>query len=233
MEQFCPQCGTSTDTLLGPRGLCRECYTESFEPLDIPDEITFEQCTHCNDYRIGNTWKEYRGDEPMVLAVLKQYEEEDIDVAVSFRRQGEVYIANLLIRDFEDGELIETTQEVTLRPEKTQCPKCSRYHGGHYSTIVQLRGEVTESSFGELMDRATEITNEDRNNFIANVEERDGGYDIYCSTDTMANGLVDILRDQYDPSVERSRELVGERDGEKQYRKTVAVRLGGPADEEE
>lgn len=231
MEKFCPQCGAETEHLVGPRGVCRDCYSESHSPLDIPDEVTFPQCSHCMDYRIGNTWKEYEGDEEMVLGLLKQYEDEDIDVAVSYRRQGEKLIANLLIREFVDGELIESTTEVTLRPEQTQCPKCSRFHGGYYEAILQLRGGVTESSFGELMDRATAITNEDRNNFIANVEERDGGYDIYCSTDSMANSLVTILRDEYSIDVERSREIVGADDGEEVYRQVIAVHLGGGPDD--
>jgi NMD protein affecting ribosome stability and mRNA decay len=226
MQQFCPKCGKETDSLLGPRGLCSDCFNETADLIDLPDEITFSQCTHCGNYRVHNTWNEFESDQQLVFDLLKPHEKEEIEMSASFRKKGEKYIVNVLMEDIVDGKHIQQTHEIELIPEKTQCRKCANFHGGAYDAIVQIRGTMTEAMFGTMMDKASDFTNKDRSHYIANVEEQDGGYDIYTSTTTMANKLIDILRENFTVDITKSRELVGEHDGQEQYRLVISARVG-------
>lgn len=225
MKQFCPKCGTSIDTPLGPKGLCKNCYRERHDLVELPDEIRFDQCSQCNDYKIQNTWNEFTGVQDMIFDLLKPHEEEDIEMSASFQSTGETYTVHVIMIDEIDGKQVEQTQKVQLVPEKTQCPTCARFHGGYFEAIVQLRGAISEDQFGTLMDAAADLTNEDKNHFISNVEERDGGYDIYTSSKTMAKRLVDQLQEHTSVDITRSRERIGEKDGEPVFRTVISARV--------
>ncbi len=226
MQQFCPKCGTETDQLFGSRGLCRDCYSEHTEFIELPDEIRFDQCSVCGDYKVENVWKEYEGDEKLIYDLLRQYEKDTIEMSASFRKQGETYIVNVLMERYEDSEPVQQTREVRLIPEKTQCRDCSRFHGGYFEAIVQLRGNISEAMFGNVMDHASEATNEDRSNFVSNVEQRDGGYDIYASSSAMAEAIVDFISERFKIEKTRSKELVGADDGQEVYRTVISVQIG-------
>lgn len=225
MEQFCPKCGTSIEQPLGPKGLCKDCYRERHDLVDLPDEIRFDQCSQCKDYKIENTWHEFTGTQDMIFDLLKPYEDEDVEMSASFRSRGETYIVNVMMIDMVDGTQVEQTQEIELIPEKTQCKTCARFQGGYYEAIVQIRGSISEDMFGELMDAAADLTNKDRNHFISNVEERDGGYDVYVSSQAMANRIIDQLQEHASTDVTRTRERVGEKDGEPVFRNVISARV--------
>jgi NMD protein affecting ribosome stability and mRNA decay len=76
------------------------------------------------------------------------------------------------------------------------------------------------------MDEAAHVTDRDRSAFISNVEEIDNGYDLYLSNRKMARALLDHLKEQFNVDEQRSKELVGESDGEKQYRTVISARVG-------
>jgi len=225
MQQFCPKCGTETDQLFGSRGLCRDCYSEHTEFIELPDEIRFDQCSVCGDYKVENVWKDFDGDERLIYDLLRQYENDSIEMSASFRTQGETYIVNVLMERYEDGEPIQQTRELRLVPEKTQCRDCSRFHGGYFEVIVQLRGTISEAMFGKVMEHAGSVTEDDRSNFVSNVEQRDGGYDIYASSSAMADAIVDFIDERFTLETTRSKELVGADDGQEVYRTVIAVQI--------
>ncbi|MDY6771083.1 MAG: 60S ribosomal export protein NMD3 [Candidatus Nanohaloarchaea archaeon] len=226
MQKFCPQCGKETDQLFGSKGLCRDCYSEHATFVDLPDEIRFDQCSVCGNYKVENVWKEFESDEKLIYDLLRKHEKESIEMSASFRKQGEKYVVNVLMEKQESGEIVQQTQEVVLKPQKTQCKKCSRFHGGYFEAIVQLRGNVSEAMFGRVMDHAADKTNEDRSDFVSNVEERDGGYDVYVSSNTMAEAILDFIDERFELEQERSKELVGEQEGQKVYRTVISARVG-------
>lgn len=225
MDQFCPKCGASIDTPLGPKGLCKDCYRKRHDLVDLPDEIRFDQCSQCNDYKIENTWNEFTGTQDMIFDLLKPHEDESVEMSASYQTKGETYIVNVMMIDEIDGKQVEQTQRVKLVPEKTQCPTCARFQGGYYEAIVQLRGTISEAQFGELMDAAADLTNKDKNHFISNVEQRDGGYDVYVSSQAMANRIIDQLKDHANVDIKRSRERIGEKDGEPVFRNVISARV--------
>ncbi len=227
MQKFCPRCGKEVEKVFGPRGLCSDCYSETAEFVELPDEITFDQCSVCRSYKVENTWNEFESDEKLVFDLLKPFEKEEVEMSAAFNREGEKYVVQVFMEKEENGEIVKQASEVVMRPEKTQCFKCSRYSGGYFEAILQLRGKVTDEMLGQLMDTAAEMTNKDRNDFISNVEEIHGGYDIYASSLKMVDRLVQQLEERFEVEEKRSRELVGEKDGEEVYRTVVSARVTG------
>ncbi|MCJ7450252.1 MAG: 60S ribosomal export protein NMD3 [Candidatus Nanohaloarchaeota archaeon QJJ-9] len=227
MQKFCPRCGEEVEKVYGNKGLCKDCFIDKEEFVEIPDEIEFRQCSVCKDYKLGNVWKEYKTDQNLVYDLISQYEKDNVDMSASYRKKGEKYVVNVMMVKEVDEKELKQTKEVVLKPEKTQCDKCSKFRGGYYNALLQLRGNITEDSLGELMDRASDLTNEDRNDFVADVVEKHGGYDIYTSTRSMAENLVNILKEKFEMEVKRSKKLVGKEDGQKVYKSTISARIEG------
>ncbi|MDY6788853.1 MAG: 60S ribosomal export protein NMD3 [Candidatus Nanohaloarchaea archaeon] len=226
MQKFCPKCGEEADDLFGSRGLCRDCFEGAVDLVDLPEEITFDQCSVCASYKVKNTWKDFESDQKLIFDLLRPYEKEEVEMSASFRKKGEKYIVNVLMEKPVKGEIIQQTSEVVLKPEKKQCKKCARYAGGYFEVIVQLRGNISEDMFGELMESAGKVTSQDRNDFISNVEEIDQGYDVFVSSKKMARSMISFLEERFKLEKKWSRELVGEEEGEKIYRTVVSVRIG-------
>lgn len=227
MEKFCPKCGKTVEKLFGPRKVCVDCYREAHDFVEIPDEINFDQCSVCGNYKIKNVWKGFESDEKLVFDVLGQYEKEDVEMGASFKRQGEVYNVKVVMEENINGERIRQVKEVQLVPEKKQCRKCSRFHGGYFEAILQIRGDVTENIFGEMMEFAGRKTSEDRSNFVSNVEEIHGGYDVYVSSMNMLRSILQFLKERLKVEEEWSKELVGQKEGQEVYRTVVSARISG------
>ncbi len=225
MEKFCPRCGKTVKKVFGSKNVCSDCFRIIEDFVEIPDEIEFVQCSVCGSYRIKNVWKEFESDQKLVYDVLKKYEREDVEMSASFKKKGKKYDVKVLMEVEREGEQIRQVKKTLLFPEQKQCLKCSRYQGGYFEAIVQLRGGVSEDLFGELMERAGKITRKDRSDFVSDVKEIHEGYDLYVSSLKMARFLIDVLKEDFDVEENWSRELVGRKDGEEVFRTVVSVRV--------
>lgn len=228
MEVFCPRCGAETRGY-GPRKLCRACYTEEHDLVNLPGRIEVERCRHCGSVKTGMAWTEAEDAEGFVLAVL-EYElaEHGVVEALRFRQDEEdetVFHVMLLVEEDVEGARMQQEVATTIVVEPTQCPTCAKFHGGYYTYTIQIRGEHTEEALERVMGRAATVTEEDREDFVADVEEVRGGFDVYCSTRAMAEELLSVLKAHYDVTEQRSRELVGEDDGQRVYRTTISARI--------
>lgn len=228
MEAFCPRCGVETRGY-GPRNLCRDCYTEEHDLVELPDRIEVERCPRCGSVRVGMEWVETADDEAFILTVLEDaLDDHDVVEALRFRRDEEdegLFHVIMLIEREVDGETMQQEVTTTVVVERTQCPPCAKFHGGHYTYTIQLRGEDVDEALERMLDRAATVTEEDRDDFVANMEEVHGGYDIFCSTRHMAEELLSVAKAHYDVTEQRSRELVGEEDGQRVYRTTISARI--------
>ena len=225
MEKFCPKCGKTVEKVFGPKNVCVDCYRDMEDLVEIPEEINFVQCSVCGSYRIQNVWKKFESDEKLVFDVLRQYEDEDVKMSASFNKRGEVYDVEVLMEEDKKGRKVRQVAETRLVPEKKQCMKCSKYHGGYFEAILQIRGDVSNDMLGELMDSAAEVTEEDRNDFISNVEEIHGGFDVYVSSKKMLRSLLEDLKNEFRVEEKWSKELVGQEEGEEVYRTVVSARI--------
>ncbi len=225
MQAPCPSCGEDTAGY-GPRNLCRDCYLDDETLLDVPDEIQVERCSHCGRVRQGMDWVDAGGDREMIATVLDNKIDTADVTAVAFDRHGQRYHLRLMVEATVDDAVLQQEVETTLVVEQSQCPPCSKFEGGYYEYKIQLRGEHLDEALGRMMDRAAEMTDEDRTNFVSDVTEQDGGYDVYVSSRGMAEALLNVVRQEYDMTEKRSKELVGVEDGERVYRSTVSARIG-------
>lgn len=222
LSKFCPRCGEETENLYGDeKKYCPECFTDVNDLGDIPREVEILKCTVCGRMRKKGEWIEAYSVEDQLAEAFSKFMEEDIEMELQFWEEDEEFWvrAHLYDREMEDFE------DVRVKWNEEQCPDCARFEGGFYKAKVQLRGENLEPVSQDIVDKAAELTNRNRKDFLSNMEKVDGGYDFYLSTEKMNKKILSMLRDEYSPEIERSYELVGEQDGQRVYRNVVSVRL--------
>lgn len=222
LKQFCPRCGKETDNLYGEeKKLCSDCFPEKNNLLDIPDEIDITLCSVCGRMRFKGEWVEEYTLEDQLGLELSQFSREDVEMEVQFWEEDKITRARVhaIKNDVNDSYDLE------IGFENKQCEECSKFHGGFYKVKMQLRGENLDRTVERIADRAAEMTNENRKNFLSNIESMENGFDIYISTESMAKEILDMMRSRYDPDIKRSYELIGEEDGQEVYRNVISVRI--------
>lgn len=242
MDAPCPSCGEETGGY-GPRSLCRDCYLDEEEILEVPDEIAVERCGHCGRVRLGMEWVEAGDDRVMISEVLDYELDTDNVAAVSFHDSGNspssldranapsssredgAYHLKLMAEKKIGGETFQQELETRIEVESTQCKTCSKFEGGYYEYKIQLRGEHLDDALEDMMERAAEVTARNRDDFVSDVEEETGGYDIYLSSRKIAEALLRVVREGYDMEEKRSKELIGEEEGQRVYRSVVSARV--------
>ena len=223
-SKFCPRCGEETDELYGnEKKLCAECYPEKNDLMEIPDKIKITLCGVCGRMRKSGEWIEAYSIEEQLAEKFADFSEEDVEMELQFWEDDEGQI-NVRVHAFE-GEMQDYFDTV-VDFQQVQCRDCSKFEGGFYKVKLQLRGEEPlEPISNEIADQAAEATNETRKDFLSNIEDNDHGFDFYLSTERIAKKILSMLRDEYDPEIKRSYELIGEDGGEEVYRNVVSVRI--------
>ncbi|WP_217907023.1 60S ribosomal export protein NMD3 [Candidatus Nanohalobium constans] len=222
LSKFCPRCGKETDKLYGDKKqLCAECFPEKNNLLEIPDEVDIKVCSVCGRMKYHGEWVEEYTMQEQIGLTFSDFAEDDVEMELQFWEEEEQFFVR--VHAFK-GE-IESFQDTKLEFEEVQCGDCARFNGGFFKAKIQLRGEDLKPVSEAIVDKAAEITNENRKDFLSNVEKTDGGYDYYLSTEGMNKKILGMLRDRFEPDIQRSYELVGEENGEEVYRNVVSVRI--------
>ncbi|MEF8880294.1 MAG: NMD3-related protein [Candidatus Nanohaloarchaea archaeon] len=222
LSKFCPRCGEETETLYGEeKKYCPECYTDVNDLADIPRKVDITKCSVCGRMRKRGEWIEAYSIEDQLAEAFAEFAEEEVEMELQFWEEDEEFWVrvHLFDRDMQDFE------DCIVEWEEEQCQDCARFQGGFFKAKIQLRGEGLEKVSDDIVDKAAELTNRNRSDFLANLEEVDGGYDFYLSTEKMNKKILTMLRQNYGPDIERSYELVGEEDGQRVYRNVVSVRI--------
>jgi nonsense-mediated mRNA decay protein 3 len=224
LSKFCPRCGEETDELYGEKKqLCSECFPEKNSLLEIPEEVEIKVCSVCGRMRHRGEWvEEYTIQEQLGLA-FSEFSEEDIRMELQFWEEEEEEFISVRVHSFKED--IHDEKDVRSVFEEVQCNECARFNGGFFKAKIQLRGEDLEPVSEAIVDKAAELTNENRKDFLSNVEKKDQGYNYFLSTEPMNKKILSMLRDRFDPEIERSYELIGEENGEEVYRNVVSVRI--------
>ncbi|WEL19983.1 60S ribosomal export protein NMD3 [Candidatus Nanohalococcus occultus] len=223
LTKFCPRCGKETEKLYGERKkLCADCYPDKNDLLEIPDVVEITICSVCGRMEQSGKWLEEYSVIDQLSAKFSEYNEEGIEMQLQYWEEDE----DFLVRVHATKGEIKASYDTEVRFSKTQCKNCSKFASGFFKVKIQLRGDGDlEKVSNEIMDHAAEITNDDRNKFLSNVEKNHSGYDIFLSTEPMAKQILSRLRKHYDPDIKRSYELMGEENGEEVYRNVVSVRI--------
>ncbi len=222
LTKFCPRCGRETDRLYGnKKKLCPDCYPDVNTLLDIPNIVELDICSICGRMRRQGEWIEEYTLEEQLAAKFEKFSEPGVEMELQYWEENEKMFVR--VHAFKGDMKADYDTEIKINSE--QCKVCSQFHGGFYKVKMQLRGDKTDKISNEIVDKAAEVTNEGRKNFLANVEKTDNGYDFYLSTETIAGQILNMLKSRYDPDVKRSYELIGEDDGQRVYRNVISVRV--------
>lgn len=223
LTKFCPRCGREVEKLHGEKQrLCSECFPEKHELLEIPGEVEIVVCPTCGRMKKRGDWLEEYTVEEQLSAKFAEFAEEEVEMELQYwEEDGDTFVRV----HARKGDL-EDSYDTEVAFHSRECETCSKFSSGFYKVKIQLRGEADlEPVSNVVVDKAAEITNEDRSKFLSNIERNDHGYNVYISSEDMAKEILDVLRSRYDPEIKRSYELVGEKDGQEVYRNVVSVRV--------
>jgi nonsense-mediated mRNA decay protein 3 len=234
-ENFCPKCGGPTR-----EGLCPRCMVDATQWLICEPRVDQVTCPSCGSLRQGSTWTDVEQDPAEMAAQLAigavhvHEEVRDLHIEIETRDPSpNRTVATIHVRGVLYGLEVEDTCRVEIAWKKEQCDRCSRYSGGYYEGILQVRAAQRKPDVYEL-EKAAEIahTSEDelqsagdRLSFVLKVDEHRDGIDIFVGShhlaDLVSRSIVHELGGKYSTHPK----LVGEKDGKKLYRVTYAIRL--------
>ncbi|ASJ08690.1 Nonsense-mediated mRNA decay NMD3 like protein [Thermococcus siculi] len=131
-------------------------------------------------------------------------------------------------------ELHDERKTVTVYVRQTVCPRCSKFLGGYFEAILQVRADerpLTEEerkAIGKLVEeKVDEIMRKDRMGFIQDTIEKEEGLDFYMGSTSSARKLAQAIRDRFGGTISEAYELVGvdRQTSREVYRTSVSVRI--------
>ncbi|ASA77042.1 60S ribosomal export protein NMD3 [Thermococcus sp. 5-4] len=131
-------------------------------------------------------------------------------------------------------ELHDETKHVTVYVRQTVCPRCSKFLGGYFEAILQVRAEdrpLTDEerkAIGKLVEeKVDEIMRKDRMGFIQDTIEKEEGLDFYMGSTSSARKLAQAIRERFGGTISEAYELVGvdRQTSREVYRTSVSVRI--------
>ncbi|HOM95615.1 MAG: hypothetical protein GX941_10865 [Candidatus Methanofastidiosa archaeon] len=229
-------------------GRCKECYLKESFHFSIPGRIKVPYCKSCNSY-YTNRWKTLDDKLSFIDEILKNNvssskeinfvpefskDVNDIQAIVDFLDEGNIYKIKIHIRPFYDDPLfdMEVSSEILLSGE--QCQRCSRFYGGYYEAILQIRSDEKKIELEKIEyimkivdELSDKLISKDRMAFISRIEELKEGIDVYMGSLSAARKIGNDLIKKFNGSIGESHKLMGlDKDsGKKIYRTTVTVRL--------
>jgi nonsense-mediated mRNA decay protein 3 len=254
--RFCPECGESVAvdpderdlpehvgrTRRRDRALCDACYLERFDLVSAPDRIEVQVCGSCGAVHRGKRWVDVDARDYTDVAIEEVTEALAVHVDAEDVRWGvdpeQVDPTTVRMHATFSGVVrdtpIEESVTVPVKIAEGTCTRCGRIAGDYYASTVQVRAAGRDPA-GEEIQRAREVAEDvvgemeatgDRDAFITEATETDGGLDLKVSTTKIGHKIADRLIAEFGGSVDASETLVTEdEDGEEVYRVTYAVRL--------
>ncbi|MFC7224491.1 60S ribosomal export protein NMD3 [Halalkalicoccus sp. GCM10025322] len=250
--QFCPRCGDPVEDGERPdlpgapaareTGLCDACYFEDFELVSAPDRLTIRVCAQCGAVHRGNRWVDVGAEDYTDVAIDAVSESLGVHLEareVAWQVEPEQVDQNTIrmhcyFTGVVRGEPIEEHVVVPVTISRETCTRCGRIAGDYYASTVQLRARGREPT-SEEREATKEIAHAvveemeatgDRNAFVTEIAEREGGLDIKVSTTKIGKKIAGRVVNRFGGSFDSSETLVTEdEDGNEVYRVTYAVRL--------
>lgn len=250
MKRFCYRCG-ALEADAGPliQGLCQRCFAEQSRLLQTPKEIKVVICKRCGAYMLGKRWhtpttsaenaiKEAILDHLRVAhltesgtRLLRPREAHEIEIEIEPRiKEG---IAGVRARGkVHELQTTPKLEEATIKFNlvRKTCELCNLKLARFHEAILQVRGELSRDQLSRirrtLEDLASEAGARERGDFIAEVQERREGLDLYVSSVGLARQMASLLRDEFGARVSESAKLVGQtKDGRQRFKVTIIARL--------
>jgi len=224
------------------RALCDECYLELFDLVEAPDRLTVQVCPHCGAVKKGEEWVDVEARDYTDVAIdtvserlAVHVDAEDVHWTVEPEQVDPTTVRiHATFSGVVRGTPIEETVTVPVDISRGTCDRCGRIAGDYYASVIQVRATDRTPTPGET-ERAAEIVDDvvsgmeatgNREAFVTEVSEVDGGLDIKVSTTKIGQQVAKRLVEQFGGTYSSSETLVTEdEDGNPVYRVTFAVRL--------
>jgi len=215
-------------------GMCSKCFLESKRFVNPPKKVEISICPRCGAVKIGNKWDyNLKRDDGInkILSLETGLKDDRVSDTFSWKILENQNLLDVEYRiNFKDEEKIEISH-VPLIIKIQTCPRCSKYSGDYFESILQLRSgrKLEKQELKEIRDFVMETIKKEmlRNPelYILKEEARDGGFDLYLSSNSSTRTISKKISEQYGAAVKESPHLAGVKDGEKFYRVTYSVRL--------
>jgi len=237
---FCVVCGqpAAEATLRG--GECEACYLDKHVLASVPATVDVEVCVHCANRKRGEIWVD-DGDvteaaiaQAAIEAVLIESEVDRPSIRTSQTAQDERnHVVAITVRGSAEGVTFQRDLETKVRLKNATCVRCSRYHGGYYEAVVQVRRAKRPMSKTELAGvRAIAyayiekiVGDGDAHAFILKDGDIDTGMDFYMGTTSSGRAMARLLAEELGGRVTDHHKIIGQKDGLDIVRMTFAVRL--------
>jgi len=231
----CVDCGKETDKLYG--GSCAECYLKAHKLVSVPDFIGLMICTYCSARECNGGWIDGTMDEAISASaessIIASKEVSSCSAAVEAKqRDRSLYDLKITVNGLVMDIPFTEQYNATLRVTRSVCDRCSKYAGGYFEAIVQLRaknrqpGEEEVKTASEVAAKTVEsMQRSDRDTFLSKVEEVKGGVDFYLSSQGAGTVVSKALLSRFGGAHQSSAKLVGMKEGVDTYRVTHLVRI--------
>ncbi len=252
MKKFCYRCGSLEEwNSFLINGLCQRCFSQS-ALMQVPREVEVIVCPVCSAYKHANKWEMSASRDSTITAVietifdklrvnsliesgvqlLRPSEARDIKISIEPNLKGN-YAKVTAVGRLHSLQVMLSSEETMVRfkLKKITCKLCSLKRARHYEAILQVRGQLPEDIFYQILKNlevlAESVSCKEPNHFIAEVEEQKGGLDFHVSTLSLARKMAAALKSRHDVTVSESSKLIGQtRDGKRKYRVSILARIG-------
>jgi nonsense-mediated mRNA decay protein 3 len=236
---FCPKCGREDVELF--KGLCKSCFLDEFELINLPDKIEFTVCVKCGSTLKNGKWKDQglTEEELVYNAVVESVETskmvDNLEISVEIlKTRGSIFECIVSASGKVLGEVLNQDYAVEVKKNKTVCSDCSKYESGYYESVIQIRADrrvptpdEIESIDKILIERANKLSKKNRMAYIADRIVLKEGVDYYVGSYKAAKSLLDSIREVFGGIVKESPKIAG-RDkskGKDLYRIWISLRL--------
>ncbi len=235
-DAICPKCG-------GPSkdgSLCGKCLTGEIPWFVCEPRVFIVRCGGCGSLKTSAGW----GD------CTREREDLEEDAAISaVKLHQDVKKPNISVkldhlsinRTYADLEITGTLYDEELKGycslevvwQNESCDRCNRQHGNYYEGVVQIRAEGRKATVEEQEESQriavqveTEMQNDgERLSFITRFDEGREGLDIVVGSQAIGEQISREITRRIGGRFSLHPTLIGEKNGQKLYRITYAVRL--------
>lgn len=238
------------------QGLCQSCFMEENRLARLPSEVQAQICSRCNAYLVGKRWREPADKESALGDAAKSAVLSALRVArltqsgmrfvrpgqadkIELRIEPEIEPRGVFVDIHARGKIHESQVEphveharVEVKPKWTTCDVCGLRSAGYHEAILQVRSKVeiparTLRDIKSMLEGYTTGARErNRAAFIAKIEEKPRGLDLYLSSTTLARRMASLLKTKFGAEIGETAKLIGrDRDGRGKFKVSVLARL--------
>lgn len=208
--KHCPICNRSSAEARFYGEFCEFCAGDKLRSK-LPRDAELDLCRDCGRIKVAGKFV------PHTSATMEQFLASKCrPYRLKLIHSGNG-IARVLITDEEHyGTSIEHNIHIKVR--RILCDSDIKKHGGYYEAVVQLRGSEervarTAAALGRYLEK--------NGAFVAKVEEKEHGVDVYASDKKAAASFISSRHLKFKVSFE----LHGEKRGKRLYRNTYFITL--------